>query len=213
MLSKFSWLPLLFIASHAMAEQIILDKSYFEHIHFRRIQPTVVTFNTDTIHFDVNKSSSFLVLAFDDIKTIGRVSFQWKANGMLNKVSADQEKTRNGDDAWLRVGLIISGQPEFVPEPLLPRWVQQVRKILKHPSDKMIYLIPDARHAPGEIWRSPFSSFIDMVSVESSNINNEWKQVTFEFTLPQQTVGLWIMADGDNTDSIFSSQLRNLKIE
>jgi len=206
-------LLLLLLPSLSIAEQIVLDQSSFEHIHFRRIQPTLVRFETDVIHFNVNKSSSFLLLAFEDIKNVRKVSFQWKADGMLNKTSREQEKSRKGDDAWLRVGLIISGEPELVPEPLLPRWVKQVRHTLKHPSDRMIYLIPDARHAPGETWKSPFSSDIDMISVGSTGMADNWNQVTHEFADPQQTVGLWIMADGDNTRAIFNSQIRNLVIK
>ena len=141
------------------------------------------------------------------------MSFEWQAEGMLNKSTASQEKTRKGDDAWLRVGLVISGEPDLVPEPLLPRWVIKARDVLKHPSDRMLYLIPDARHPPGETWRSPFSSNIDMVSVESRDRPDGWKQVKHEFDRPRSAVGLWLMADGDNTGSIFTSRLRKLRIE
>lgn len=201
------------VATQSFAENIVLRQDYFQHIHFRRIQPTMVTFEQDTILFDVKKSSSFLLLGFEGVKTVKKVTFEWKANGMLNKHSAEQEKTRKGDDAWLRVGLIISGQPDQVPEALLPRWMKQVRNTLHHPSDKMIYLIPGARHAPGETWTSPYNSHIEMISVPSQHIDNGWKRVSYQLANPQQTVGLWIMADGDNTASIFSSQLRNLVIE
>jgi hypothetical protein len=213
MLRKLSCLSLLFVATHAIAEQIVLHQDNLQHIHFRRIQPTIVTFKEDTVHFDVKKSSSFLLLGFEEIKTVNTVAFEWKADGMLNKDSADQEKTRKGDDAWLRVGLVISGQPDRVPEALLPRWLKQVRNTLHHPSNKMIYLIPDARHAPGETWRNPYNSQIEMISVPSQQIDNGWKRASYQLVTPQHTVGLWIMADGDNTASIFSSQLRNLVIE
>ena len=213
MLRKLSYLLLLLQLPPSLAEQIVLHQNSIEHIHFRRIQPTVVSFEKGVVHFDVNKSASFLLLAFDEIKHVRTVSFQWKANGMLNKTSDEQKKTRKGDDAWLRLGLIISGQPGLVPGPLLPRWVQQVRQTLKHPSERMVYLIPGARNTPGETWKSPFSSNIDIISVESHHRPDGWKQVTHVFTEPQRTVGLWLMADGDNTDSIFNSQLRNLVIE
>ncbi len=213
MLKRLSCLVLLLLTPPTLAEEIVLKKDFFEHIHFRRIQPTAVSFENDQIRFEVDKSSSFLLTAFDKIKNIRSVSFQWKADGMLNKSSAAQEKTRKGDDAWLRVGLIISGEPDLVPEPLLPRWVIKVRDALKHPSDRMVYLVPDARHAPGETWRSPFSSDIDMISVRSLDGPDGWQQVTHVFSEPQQSVGLWLMADGDNTDSIFHSRLRRLVIE
>lgn len=213
MLRILSCLPLLLAATHSIAEQIVLDQDNFQHIHFRRIQPTTITFAPDTIRFDVNKSSSFLLLGFENIKTVRKVAFEWRADGMLNKNSAAQEKMRTGDDAWLRVGLIISGQPELVPEALLPRWMKQVRDVLKFPSDNMIYLIPDASHAPGKTWISPYHSHIEMISVPSQQIDKDWKRVSYQLSTPLQTVGLWIMADGDNTASIFSSQLRNLVIE
>jgi len=210
---NLSLLALLLVTAQLNAEQIVLDKDNFEHIHFKRIKPNQVRFNDDAIHFDVNKSASFLLLAFDDIRSIRTVSFQWNADGMLNKNSIEQEKSRKGDDAWLRVGLIIQGQPDHVPEPLLPRWVKQVRQTLKHQSGKMVYLIPDALHTPGDTWKSPFSADVDMISVGSRNMNGGWKQVSYDFTNPQQVVGLWIMADGDNTGSIFESRLRNLVVE
>jgi hypothetical protein len=213
MLRILSCLPLLLAATHSIAEQIVLDQDNFQHIQFRRIQPTTITFTPHAIRFDVNKSSSFLLLAFDDIKTVRRVAFEWRADGMLNKNSAAQEKMRTGDDAWLRVGLIVSGQPDLVPEALLPSWMRQVRDVLKFPSDSMIYLIPDARHAPGETWGSPYHSHIEMISVPSQQIDKDWKRVSYPLSTPLQSVGLWIMADGDNTASIFSSQLRNLVIE
>jgi len=211
---KLFWIPLLLLFSApSNAQPITLEQHAFEHIHFKRIKPNSVSFNNNAIQFKVNKSASFLLLAFDDIKTVHRVSFAWQASGMLNKNSVEQEKTRKGDDAWIRVGLIISGEPELVPDALLPRWTRQVRKTLRHPSDRMLYLIPGARQAPGTRWNSPYSSSIDMISVASASTGDGWQRVNHEFSEPQQVVGLWIMADGDNTDSIFSSQLKGLVIE
>ena len=206
-------LPLMLVMSQPVAEQIVLEKDRFEHVHFRRVQPTIVNFDQGTVVFDVKDSSSFLLLAFDSIKTVQTVSFEWQADGVLNKHSAIEERTRQGDDAWLRIGLIISGEPEKVPVVLLPRWVKQVRNTLRFASNKMIYLIPDAQHAPGEIWSSPFSTDIDMISVASEPTIDGWKRASFSFNNAQQTVGLWLMADGDNTNSQFRSRLRNLVIE
>ncbi len=214
MLRHFSWIPLLLLFSPASdAEPITPDNHVFEHIHFKRIKPNIVSFNNDEIQFDVNKSASFLLLAFADIKTVRKVSFAWQASGMLNKNSVEQEKTRKGDDAWIRVGLILSGEPEWVPDALLPRWSRQVKNTLRYPSDSMLYLIPGARHAPGASWKSPFSPHIDMVSVASTGMDDGWQRVDHEFSEPLRAVGLWIMADGDNTGSIFSSRLRNLVID
>ena len=213
MLRQFSSFLLLAASLACSAEPVLLHESGFEHIHFRRIQPNTIRFENDTIRFDVNRSASFLLLAFDDIKTVRTVSFEWKADGMLDISSAAQEKTRKGDDAWLRVGLVISGEPDLVPEPLLPRWVIKVRDSLKHTSDRMIYLVPNAHNSPGETWRSPFSDNITMISVGSERKADGWNSVEYALDQPQQIVGLWLMADGDNTASVFTSRLRRLRIE
>jgi hypothetical protein len=213
MLRKLSWTLLLLYSAQSSAEPITPDNYVFEHIHFKRIKPNIVAFNNDVIQFQVNKSASFVLVAFDDIKTVHRVSFAWQAKGMLNKDNVEQEKTRKGDDAWIRVGLIISGEPEPVPEALLPRWSRQVRSTLRHPSDRMLYLVPAAMHAPGTSWKSPYSANIDMISVASTGTGGDWQQVNHQFSQPQRLVGLWLMADGDNTDSVFSSRLKNLVIE
>ena len=213
MMRRISWMPLVLLAFQLHAEPVIVDEHSVEHIHFKRINPNSVSFDNGVVRFSVNNSASFLLLAFDDIKNVNAVAFQWKAAGTLKKKSAQHERSRKGDDAWLRVGLILEGEPTHVPEPLLPRWMQQVRKTLKHPSNRMIYLLPGALHAPGTRWKSPFSDDVDMVSVSSSPASDGWKQVEHQFTESQRTVGLWIMADGDNTNSVFSSQLRNLVID
>lgn len=213
MMRIISCMPLVLLAFQLHAEPVIVDKYSVEHIHFKRINPNNVSFDDGIVRFSVNNSASFLLLAFDDIKNVNAVAFQWKAAGTLKKNSEQHERSRKGDDAWLRVGLILEGEPADVPEALLPRWMRQVRKTLKHPSNRMIYLLPGALHAPGTRWKSPFSDDVDMVSVSSSPASYGWKQVEHQFAETQRAVGLWIMADGDNTNSVFSSQLRNLAID
>jgi hypothetical protein len=206
-------MALVFVAFQLHAEPVVVDVHSAEHIHFKRIKPNIVSFDNGVVRFRVNNSASFLLLAFEDIRNVNSVSFQWKASGEMNINSVQHEKSRKGDDAWLRVGLILEGEPAHVPEPLLPRWMQQVRKTLRYPSNRMVYLVPGALHAPGTSWRSPFSDDVDMVSVSSSPASNGWKQAEYVFPEAQRTVGLWIMADGDNTNSIFSSELRQLVID
>lgn len=204
-------LALLFTAT-ASAEQVYLDQLHFDHIHFKRVEPNTIRFNNGEIVFHVSQSASFLLHAFDNTKPVHNVSFLWRANGQLNKHSVEHESSRKGDDAWIRVGLILKGEPRF-PDPLVPPWVRQVRKSLKFPSDNMVYLIPDAKHAHGNAWVSPFSNKVNMISVKSAQQQDGWQAVSYNFTTPQQTIGIWLMADGDNTQSAFTSRIKNLLIK
>lgn len=213
MVRRITWIALVLLAFQLHAEPVIIDEHSVEHIHFKRINPNTVTFDNGVVQFSVDNSASFLLLAFDDIRNVKTVSFQWKATGDLNKNSEQHEKSRKGDDAWLRIGLMLEGEPAYIPEFLQPRWMRQVRKTLKHPSNRIIYLLPGALHAPGTRWKSPFADDIDLISVSSNPAGDGWKQVEHQFDETLRTVGLWIIADGDNTHSVFSSQLRNLVID
>ncbi len=195
-----------------LADKIYLDQLHFDHIHFKRIKSNTVSFNNGVINFSVNSTASFLLHAFDDIKPVKQVSFQWRANGNLNKKDAQHETTRKGDDAWVRVGLILKGEPKL-QDPLVPPWVKQVRKTLKYPSDKMVYLIPDAQQTPGTTWSSPYNKNVEMRSVASDELKDGWQAVHYRFERPQQVIGIWLMADGDNTHSKFNTQLKELVIE
>ena len=77
----------------------------------------------------------------------------------------------------------------------------------------MVFLLPGARNAPGKRWKNPFSKKVEMISIPSKDFESGWKNSEFQFESPQQTVGLMIMADGDNTESSFTSEIQNLMIE
>ena len=196
------------------AEQIVLDQQHFDHIKFKRVKPNTVTFQEEAIiTFEVNDSASFMLHAFENIRSVSRVAFDWKAKGQLNKRDVEHESTRKGDDAWLRVGLILKGEPQLL-DPLVPPWVKQVRNTLNYPSDEMLYLIPDARHAPGKSWPSPFSKQISMISVASSSEKDDgWRSVNYVSPQPLKVIGIWLMADGDNTQSSFISSIRKLQVQ
>ena len=204
---------LLLLSHPVKAEQVVLDQLHFDHIKFKRVKPNTVTFHDGTISFEVNETASFMLHAFEDARSVSRVAFDWKANGKLNKRDVEHETTRKGDDAWLRVGLILKGEPQLL-DPLVPSWVKQVRNTLKYPSDEMVYLVPDARHAPGKSWPSPFSKQIRMISVASSTEKeNGWRSVNYVSPQPLQVIGIWLMADGDNTQSSFRSSIRKLQVQ
>ena len=80
----------------------------FKHIEFSKILPNNFTKKINHINIDVNNSSSFLIIPFEDIVTTNKVSFFWKSEGFLNIKDKDHEKTKSGDDAILRIGLIIT---------------------------------------------------------------------------------------------------------
>ncbi len=84
---------------------------------------------------------------------------------------------------------------------------------MKLPTDRMLYLVVDAKHAPGELWESPYSGSMTLMSVASVEGKDGWRQAAVAFPEPKQVVGLWLMADGDDTGSTFETRLKDLVLE
>lgn len=212
-LIRFSvfWL-LLLPGLPSLASSIDFSESKVVHIKFSRIPPNQYEYKKDMFSVQVNKSASFLLIPFTETKTISSVSFQWKSKGHLKVKDEKQEKTRKGDDAYLRVGLILRGNRQPV-NPLAPAWVKKVNEILLYPSGNMLYLVPGARHPHGKRWKSPYSNDVEILSVKSKQLSDGWNLVVNKLERSYRVIGLWLMADGDNTGSKFTSQLKMLRLD
>jgi len=195
----------------SLAETIVFDEGDITHIKFKKIPPNKFEINNNLINIAVNNSSSFLLIPFKEIKLVKEVTFKWKKNGFLNIKNAKQEETRSGDDAYLRIGLMIEGK-NLLPNPLAPRWVKKVKEILNYSSNRAIYLSPNTMHNAGEYWKSPYSNKVDIIAVASVKITHGWKLSKHTFDSSQAVVGLWIMADGDNTQSTFTTTIKTLTL-
>jgi hypothetical protein len=180
-------------------EVISLQADNFEHIQFKRIKANRYTFQQQ-LQIDVDNSASILMLPFETVKQLNKVSFEWRSEGGPLTKDSQHELKRNGDDAVFKF-------------PFIPSWLKQVRKQLKFPSEEMIYLVADAKHAPGERWTSPYNRRVTMISVESRGDGSGWQQSSNQFEQSLDVVALWLMADGDNTHATFTVSIKNIVLE
>lgn len=191
-------------------EASLLVKDY-EEISFDDIPKTKYSNVDGQLLSIVKKSSSILLQPFSKKQTVKTVKVVWKKTGDLKTKSFDHETTKSGDDAYFRVGLIVSGEAPTIPF-FAPAWIKKSKEILKLPSDKMIYLTVGSKAAAGKTWPSPYSGSIESMAPQKSVSTGEW--TTSEFTLSKATeiVGLWIFADGDNTESSFNVSVKSIEI-
>ena len=190
-----------------------LSEELFTSISFKNIPSNRFIFTDNRIIVKVDQSASFLLFPFGNITSIERVRFEWKSKGVLNVENANHEASNKGDDAFIRLGLVLKSKSDFIDLFGSPKWIRKAADVLNHSADRIVFLLPGARHAPGKTWKNPFSSIVKMISIPSSNLESGWKQTEYQFDRPQQTVGLMIMADGDNSGSSFTSEIQNLVIE
>ena len=192
-------------------DAISLQADNFEHIQFKRIKANRYTFQQQ-LQIDVDNSASILMLPFETVKQLNKVSFAWRSEGGPLIEDAQHELKRNGDDAVFKLGLLLKADSDSI-NPFVPAWLKQVRKLLKFPSEEIIYLVADAKHAPGERWTSPYNRRVTMISIESRGDGSGWQQSSYQFEQSLDVVALWLMADGDNTHATFTVSIKNIVLE
>lgn len=199
--------------SEVRAEILDINQHTAQHIQFKRITPSQYQFEPASLRIQVDDSASFLLVPFKQIKTVSAVRYAWKLeSGELRLNDAAHEADRDGDDAVFKLGLLIEGDPGF-GNPLAPKWLKQANAALTNPSDRMIYIVANARHPAGQSWTSPYNNKIQMTAAQNRPLEAGWIEASHVFDSPVSIVGLWLMADGDNTDSRFSVRVKNIELE
>jgi hypothetical protein len=203
----------LLITTALLAQPIDLRREAFEHVHFRALPQTVYsTSSGHTLSAEVQKSASFLLKSFDAALQVSRLRLVWRSSiDLSTKTPPSAIKTKNGDDAVLKIGLLLKGVPPFMPI-FAPSWIKQVKHFLKVPTDRMIWMIVGSGLPDREEWVSPWNSRIKNVAVAGSLSSDGWYLSVAEFE-PLSLVGLAIMADGDNTSSSFKTDLKELSLQ
>jgi hypothetical protein len=110
-------------------EVISLQADNFEHIQFKRIKANRYTFQQQ-LQIDVDNSASILMLPFETVKQLNKVSFEWHSEGGPLTKDSQHELKRSGDDAVFKLGLLLKSDSESI-NPFIPLWLKQVRKLLK----------------------------------------------------------------------------------
>ena len=94
-------------------------------INFKRIKPNRFTFRDNRIIVKVDHSASFLLFPFESVTNIKRVQFDWKSEGLLKVEDAVHEASKQGDDAFIRVGLILKSKSDFIDLFGSPQWIRK----------------------------------------------------------------------------------------
>lgn len=213
----FSWrviftIILSSLSSVGLALDIKFEKAKFKLVKYGSIPSTTYQFFGKELTATVNSSASGLVYPFPHWRSVQRISFKLKIKGRLDLSSAKVEASKKGDDNYFRIGLMVSGKAPFVPF-FAPGWVKLTRDYLKHPSNGMQVYFVNAQHKPGATWFSPYSKSIQIYSVTGVMTGDGYSQFTIKLKQPIKVVGLFLLADGDDTKSSFKVWVKNLKIE
>lgn len=201
----------LLLATPVAAAPIKLVPGAFRDLIFEDIKPTRYSFANGILKAEVAKSASALILPFAQIRPVSGFAVHWRTKGTMAVKDAAQESEKDGDDAWFRFGLVLSGPAPTIPF-LAPGWVKALGGMMQHPGDKLVYYLLGAKHPPGQAWPSPYSDDITSISTPAQPATDGWQLTRLNFAKSQQVVALWLMADGDNSGSTFTTEIKDLRL-
>ena len=214
----------LLAADVSAPDDLSLFESNFTHIQFGRIKANQYDFDDRVLKAEVDSSASFLMKAFESVKPVKRVSFKWRGDQLPKVKDALHEEQKAGDDAVFKLGLLLRSD-NGIDNPLLPKWMRQVKSLLNHSSENMIYLVAGSKHVAGEQWPNPYNHRVTMIAMSSANIESKleskidgeleegWQQASYRFAEAVDVVAVWLMADGDNTGSSFTSYVKDIRLD
>ncbi len=203
-----------FLSYDVYAEDNDLLKSYpsFHALSFPNKKDTEYRYQLGELSFTVKNSASALIASLAQPCLVKEVRLSYSKAAGPSVSDSLREESKSGDDSFFRLGLLVSGKPPVIPF-LAPSWIKKLGTMLSHPTDRMIYLWPDAKHRRGETWLSPYTgSIANIVMNSDGSASSGWNQARYRLPVPQRVVGFWLMADGDDTRSEFSGKVKDILI-
>lgn len=197
----------------ALAETIPLELSKWHKVKYSKIEPNTYENIDQTLKIKVKKSSSALVYKFEKPKEIKSLTTSLKFTGKLAyKNNSPGEK--GAEDFPIRVGLILSGnkQLNFFQRAIAPKWLIQLNDLGKKSGgfDKIYSLIFYDKQPKFDYREHPLSKYFQ--EKVATQITREGIEYIHQYKKPMKVIGLWISADGDDTNSSFEVEIKKLDL-
>lgn len=185
-------------------------------LQFRSLPPIRSSVQGGKIRLEVNSSAGGLVRRLPKETRVKTLVATGSVQGAL-KADADRLWEKGHEDAYLRVGLIVAGgRPLGTLERLLaPAWICTMDDVLcadgRAPSAiRNHLLVPHAAWIGQQRPNPNLKQLVDHI-VATPGADGRF---TLRVELPEtlELVGLWLMADGDDSGSTFTVEVDSLEL-
>lgn len=213
----------MFLKKHSLISSLLwagflipLDQaSQWQSLQFSSIPANKVSHSSDKLTINVNKSASPLIYPFKESKSIKSVSARFTVEGNPFKFKEkNTQGSKGNDDFVFRLGLVKKGDKtlNWMQRQVAAPWVLKMHSLATKGSgiDSILFLTAvQQKKLIGQSRVHPLSEyFIEeyLVSAEPG------KEVHMEKSFDQNidVVGLWISADGDQTQAKFKVTIKEL---
>ena len=194
----------------------VTNEKAWESLSFPEVPANKVVFTTDELQIEVRRSASVLLHFFETTQSVKKLRITGKVEGSLKGVSV--EKAESPADSLLRVGLIEPGQRKMNPLQRIaaPQWLEDLEtRVLEHArgiaSIRCYHLLPD-RRSIGPMRDHPMTSLLREKNHAAPDAEGNF-ELLIERDAPIPMIGLWLLADGDDTDSEFVVTIQSIEVK
>ena len=191
--------------------------SAWRSLEFDGVPANRVSYEGGSMMIAVDGSGSPLVSVFPDPVKMREVTVTGTIKGTL-KVAPGDLWTKNHDDALLRLGLIEPGTKKLsaIQRLAAPAWIKMLEKMFSEKMEglgkiRCYHLMPDASLIGKSRVNPMGDTFIETIQAAPNADGSFVLKVSFPDD-PLTVAGLWLLADGDDTNSSFSVTISEISI-
>lgn len=194
----------------------VLTSDSWELLSFDHVPSGEVEFSGDGIRVEVDDSATPLVQRFESSKRVSSIKVSGLISGDLN-IPEGALWESGFDDAYLRFGLIEAGDVRLslLQKLTAPDWIKRVDSLFSEMGGiSKIHTFQVLNHDTwvGKERVNPANSLFYEKIMSTPGDDGSF-QIIAEFEKPLDVVGLWILADGDDTDSRFEVRVESIKMK
>ncbi len=198
-----------------VAASSLLATESWQSLFFDNVPTGQVVFSDRGILIEVKNSATPMVQKLNNSRKITRVEVIGKISGSLN-IPNEKLWAEGFDDAFLRFGLIEAGTTRLTPFQRLSAssWVKEIDGLFA--SSGGISKIHSLQLMNSESWigkerENPANPLFQETISAVPEADGSFR-MTAEFDVPLETVGIWILADGDDTHSSFDVKIEEINL-
>ena len=206
-------LPLQVLAQTQLAIPLA-SQGQWQLLEYRGIAANQVTFTDNGMTITVNNSASPLIypLAPDYFSSL---HYTMQINGKLN-LKPDLQGSTNNDDFLLRIGVVYEGNKtlNFIERKLAAGWIKTLFKLAPKGTgvDKIEFFnIYSDPHLANQTRVHPLSEYMQEHFL-LAEVSNGHYQGQIELNTEKRVLGIWLSADGDDTESGFEVVVTELEL-
>jgi hypothetical protein len=188
-----------------------------DHWHMLRYGDTPaneISFSEKELRISVKSSASPLFYRFDEPLTLRSLAAEGEASALPQLPPTKEEGSPGADDFTLRLGVVMEGEEKlgWLQRLFAPGWLKRLTEILPDRAFGGVRFLTLSQKLPvGTARRHPKSKHLqEEVARQLASAGPFSFEKTFDPDI--RSLGLWVQADGDDTDSSFEVRLRSITV-